>query len=533
MTPRLLALIALVCGCRNHATCRPDTIFLHLSLDAAAAGADTLDVSLISGSGTLQATTPYHGGTTVEVDFPSGKYPSGESVTLVVAVRRQGIEIARGTVANQVLPKGCAAFTISVGAGGDMGPTDGGGSADLAGLDFAGADFSADLAAANSLPNGTPCTSGDQCISTFCVDGYCCALACTGQCQACDIGMFAGECMPVTSGPPHGTRAQCAGLDAGVCGGQCGSGSTIACTYPGPATTCAMQTCSGSTKYLASGCNQAGACSAQSTVNCSQGCNGMNCLGACGSDAECAAATPSMPYCDLNSGNCLATKPLGYACSTVGECTSNHCADGVCCDSDCNLQCQYCKGIMGVTMAGTCGVVNGGVISTAQTPRTACASDGSSCGGSCDGKATDTSCIYPVPGTLCGACCHGGRLDTCDGTGSCTTHNCPTGACVSAAGPGSCSSTYSACNSNYSCSSSSQCLTNSCLGGGCCTSGCPAYPNEYCDANTGACGCNPMCSPSGDCGPDGCGGGCDTCSNGIDAICCSGSCTPCAGPCHC
>src|SRR5205823_1336674 len=97
-----------------------------------------------------------------------------------------------------------------------------------------------------------------------------------------------------------------------------------------------------------------------------------------------------------------------------------------------------------------------------------------------------------------------------------------------AAGPGTCSNTFQACNGNRSCSANGQCASGNCLGGGCCTSTtsppcAPNYAGNYCDVSTGACGCSPTgCS---DCGStDGCGGGCDNCSNGIDATCCNHTC---------
>jgi hypothetical protein len=56
------------------------------------------------------------------------------------------------------------------------------------------------------LANGVSCTSGAQCISTFCTDGVCCNSACgssaTGDCQACSVAAGApanGTCATVTN----------------------------------------------------------------------------------------------------------------------------------------------------------------------------------------------------------------------------------------------------------------------------------------------------------------------------------------------
>jgi hypothetical protein len=384
----------------------------------------------------------------------------------------------------------------------------------------------ADLAGGAKQANSTHCSTGDQCNSTYCVDGYCCEVPCAGQCQACDIKSFEGQCMAVTSGQPHGARSHCLGLDAGVCAGQCGTGSTTSCTYPGPSTQCSAQSCTGSTKSLASGCNQGGACNAQMTVPCNQGCSGNNCLGACTTDNECVQANPAKPYCQVGPGTCTATKPNGYACNAGSECFSTFCADGVCCSARCDQQCQSCKGIAGVAAVGTCGTVNGAVVTGDVPARTACKSDGSSCGGTCDG--THLTCVYAQSGALCGQCCHAGKLDSCDGNGSCKTSDCPTATCVATPGPGSCSATFQACNSNGGCSANAQCASGTCLGGGCCSAPpCPGLPGSFCDVTTGACGCAPtnICNDCGS-GDDGCGNSCDNCTNGIDLVCCSHTCRP-------
>jgi hypothetical protein len=54
------------------------------------------------------------------------------------------------------------------------------------------------------VAKGTPgvaCTSNNQCLSTFCVDGVCCNDDCTGQCEACNLAGKAGTCLPVKGKP--------------------------------------------------------------------------------------------------------------------------------------------------------------------------------------------------------------------------------------------------------------------------------------------------------------------------------------------
>jgi hypothetical protein len=136
------------------------------------------------------------------------------------------------------------------------------------------------------------CASDAECLSAHCVDGVCCNVACTGQCQACDVAGSVGTCTAVASGPAHGTRPSCA-------------------------------------PYLCA----AGACATT-----------------CASKADCAAGS----YCDATK-HCVAEKPNGLACGAAGECTSGLCVDGVCCNAACAGQCEACDvpGSLGTCRAVT------------------------------------------------------------------------------------------------------------------------------------------------------------------------------------
>lgn len=77
-------------------------------------------------------------------------------------------------------------------------------------------------------------------------------------------------------------------------------------------------------------------------------------------------------------------KDLAVGCSLDGECSSNHCVDGVCCDSECSSGCQMCN-----RLTGRCtDILLGG------EPRFGCSWEGSFCGpiGTCDGQG---SCATP------------------------------------------------------------------------------------------------------------------------------------------
>jgi hypothetical protein len=102
-----------------------------------------------------------------------------------------------------------------------------------------------------SRPKGTACASDGDCQSGRCVDGACCDLPCTGQCQACNVSGHAGTCWPIPSKQtPHGQRAACGGQS--VCAGFC-DGSATECVFPAAETTCSCTVLSGA-------CNGAGQC---------------------------------------------------------------------------------------------------------------------------------------------------------------------------------------------------------------------------------------------------------------------------------
>ena len=290
------------------------------------------------------------------------------------------------------------------GKGGGAGsPGHGGGAGGSSPAD-AGRDGPRDGAA---MPLGAPCTVAALCGSGFCVDGVCCNGACAGACEACDNPASVGRCAAVTSGGPHDPRPPCGG--SGACAGSCTAASRTACTFPGAASTCRAQSCSGNTLTPAASCDGAGACAvpASSTCTASLACNaaGSSCLTACQRDADCIAP---LPYCQQSA--CTAARPPGVACASDGQCQSSHCIDGVCCNLACTDQCEACD-VSG--HLGTCWP-----IPAADTPhgqRGTCAGSGV-CGGACNGSATQ--CLFPGSGTACPCALLSG---TCNGAGQCTT----------------------------------------------------------------------------------------------------------------
>jgi choice-of-anchor A domain-containing protein/uncharacterized repeat protein (TIGR01451 family)/uncharacterized repeat protein (TIGR02543 family) len=147
--------------------------------------------------------------------------------------------------------------------------------------------------------------------------------------------------------------------------------------------------------------------------------------------------------------------PNGGPCAVGSDCLSGACVDGVCCNTLCTDQCMACNVAGSV---GTCSPVTGAPVGG----RPACNSDGSVCGGSCDGSSP--SCSYPGSSTQCrnGTC--SGNVEThpafCSGTGSCpapSTATCSPFVC----GPNACltsCTTVADCSTGNYCSDLGQCL---------------------------------------------------------------------------
>jgi hypothetical protein len=330
------------------------------------------------------------------------------------------------------------------------------------------------------LDDGETCSNGSQCNSNLCVDGVCCDKSCDGQCEACNVEGSKGECSPVT-GTPVGGRPQCV-TDGSVCGGVCDGKLRTSCTYLGAGTSCRDESCENGLATIGAFCNGAGTCPPEVQQDCGAvGCNskGTRCAGDCVVDNDC----PPNQVC--SAGICRAKGGIGSACARDDECAGGICTDGFCCNSGCQGQCEACD-IPG--KEGVCSPTTGAPHGT----RVRCASDGSSCAGSCNGTLRK-QCAYPNVETSCGpaASCSGGiaRLPSfCVGSGACPeslSQVCP-GACSGARCAGGCAND-AACGAGkfcaagvcidklavgQGCSLDAQCAQGFCVEGFCCESAC-------------------------------------------------------------
>jgi hypothetical protein len=297
-------------------------------------------------------------------------------------------------------------------------------------------------------PGGAVCAKSSECKSGFCADGVCCNVACKGPCITCNQQAHVGTCWPVDTGAsdPHGTCAAQAPATCGTTGACDGIGG---CAHFAPQIVCTAPACSGDRLNTAGTCDGLGTCLPPGMQDCTPyRCANGACINRCASDNDCIAGHA------CQAGSC-GKKTNGQPCAAAGDCASNHCVDGVCCDQACAGACRSCALPAAL---GTCTpVANGG-----DDPRNMCATQAAStCGtdGKCDGAG---GCRHWRPGTVCAAERCGNNVytpeSTCSATGACVAPD--TQACVPyACNGGRC---FGSCTADANCSSGNFCVANSC-----------------------------------------------------------------------
>ena len=229
------------------------------------------------------------------------------------------------------------------------------------------------------LDQGKACNADAQCSTNACVDGFCCATACSGTCEWCGDPASPGECV-IVSGSPKGRSANgstktCAIAGGGECAPTCDGSKRDGCTYPGSATTCSVASCNNDAVVLAAGCDGSGHCNTAKT----QGCGDYTCEnGACKTSCTTSADCKGGATCDASSGvgTCTAT---GATCAdgfkakatdgTETYCAGYKCIDGSGCQSTCaaGVDCDVGNGYSctgGLCVTGDAGTAGSGATSS-------------------------------------------------------------------------------------------------------------------------------------------------------------------------
>ncbi len=372
----------------------------------------------------------------------------------------------------------------SAGQGGDGGGIIGGAAGMDAGVGGSAGAVDAGMDASADAGNGAPCTAASQCPSGFCVDGVCCEAACTGSCSACSnakTGQADGLCRPIPAGMDPDD--ECAAQDPSTCGldGVCNGAG--ACRKWGANTTCAAESCTGSTDTPARTCNGSGTCQAATNASCGNYvCGATSCKTSCTTGTDCASGAV------CSGGHCVAPQANGTHCGGAGDCASGFCVDGVCCESACAGMCAACTNAKTGQADGLCKPITAG-----SDPDSECADDGAaSCGhdGTCDGAGACR--LYGATTVCAGASCNGALeapARMCDGAGTCvaaSTMSCGSYMCGATTCMTSCTQNTD-CASGYFCSAgscvmleapgtacvhASDCASGNCVDGVCCQTAC-------------------------------------------------------------
>lgn len=335
------------------------------------------------------------------------------------------------------------------------------------------------------------CDTGLVCSS----EGVCCNTKCDGACTSCKLSNAMGTCSPVPADTKD-PRNKCA--DQGGCGtnGKCGAGGT--CAYYPKGKECEAQRCDSATETQinAKTCDGMGMCVTGGTKQCFPGrCSGaLACATGCTDSKEC--QSPNL----CNNGNC-GQRPNGGDCSSDANCTSGHCVEGVCCNTQCNSTCVSCLASKTGGSSGTCANITAGTVA----PTGQCAANGT-CGnnGKCNGSG---ACAVASSGTNCGAasCVTGNYFQpsaSCDGAGFCKTPN------SSSCGNYACTSSGCA----NPCANDSNCVNGYYCANGICTAkkanglGCSAAASNQCASG--------ICSSDAFCCDRQCSDACESCSTG-------------------
>jgi hypothetical protein len=216
---------------------------------------------------------------------------------------------------------------------------------------------------------GASCGTGDECLSTFCVDGVCCAEVCDKQCEWCGDPAQPGVCEVAPEGQPKNGRAACPGAGVSPCGSECDGAKRDGCVYPGSAKKCTSPQCVNDSRIPAGTCDNSGGCTtgkltACGTFTCDPAAG--ECKKTCATTADCRRGA----VCDTSSGTgtcnaagatCVGADSVKDTEGTVSSCNGYLCVAGQCqqqCGSD--ADCATASGYRCVASACVVASVDGG-----------------------------------------------------------------------------------------------------------------------------------------------------------------------------
>ena len=407
----------------------------------------------------------------------------------------------------------------------------------IIGVIFAAALLIPAAAAAQNLPNGSPCTSGAQCKSLVCKHGVCCVKVCSQQCKNCAMPGKKGICTFVPKGQKDPAGNGC-------------DNPIVACDGKGMCKLLKGNVCFPTTMdpdpCLSGHCVDSQCCDQACTAMC------MDCalkgkVGTCSfsrpgmPDTEASKTCKGIKACD-GKGGCK--KANAQPCKASVECGSGFCVQGLCCDTKCDSTCMTCtlvhlKGVCSPVAKGKPDLINtpkckapdtcDGTGTCIKDPGRPCTkasecftghcADGYCCDKAC--KATCKSCALQGKQGTCLPVKVGEKDDTCTGNKACDG----SGFCKPAVG--------------QKCKVNADCANKTCEDGYCCKTTCKsACMSCGLTKTVGTCTAIPALSqPGKECpGKDPkCGGRCDgkgQCDYpGLGKVC--GTCKACDGTGRC
>jgi len=320
----------------------------------------------------------------------------------------------------------------------------------------------------------TDCTESVDCVEGSCSYGYAIkGTACTGTLPDQRVCDGKGNCVP------------CA--------------TNVDCEAGG---TCEMGVQSGGFECVGGLCNKLGGSIDCAPYECNEA--GTVCLGVCTDDEDCSGNN----VCEPSDGSCAPPRPLGTACTVNSACDSLFCRDEVCCDTDCNTQCEGCSAALTGGTDGTCDVIELGT----DDPDMSC-----TLGFGCEGDGTCIECAEPTAALMGGNCpaacdsCSGGNTCNfaCTTAAPCTTVACPAGwdCDVDCGSDDACNAATIACPPGRSCTVTCANNAGSCAnaavtcGDGPCKVDCKNGSNGNCTGTNVTCGaneCDIHCSTTGE-----------------------------------